>query len=211
MTTITLTDVAIGSGPGAEVAPLSFTVDAGAPTVVAVETDERPMLVSLLLAGRVKPDEGAVTIDSIENVTELRRRTALIDTPFVAEPTPGVSLAVIVAEDLSFAGRPASRNAVAAFLASCGLAESAGVPVRAIGPAARVRLFCELALLRTGVTTLIVTSPERHGGEPSGWYPYLADLGERGITVAVVTDAATSDRLISLGARDAFAATIIES
>jgi hypothetical protein len=89
------------------------------------------------------------------------------------------------------------------FLDEHGLAEYAGLRLRALPSADRVRLFSELALLRPGVSALIVTSPERHGGSPAEWYDSLAAIAERGITIAVVTDAATSDLLRSLGASDA--------
>ena len=77
--------------------------------------------------------------------------------------------------------------------------------MRSLPADARVRLFCELALLRPGVTGLIVTSPERHGGEPALWYSALADIAARGTTILIVTDAVTADALTALGANDATA------
>lgn len=205
MTTIELTDAAIGSGLGAAVPALTLAITHGTPVALAVETDERPLMVSMLLGGRIRPDSGTVTIEGIPDLSELRHRTALVDTPFVAEPSPGISLSVIVAEEFSFSGRPAKRGAVKDFLASHGLADYARIEVRALPPADRVRVFSELALLRDGVEALIITSPERHGGAPAEWYGYLDSLTERGITVVIVTDSATRDILISLGARDALA------
>jgi len=206
MTTIELTDAGIGTGLGAPVPALTLAITPGTPMVIAVETDERPLMVSMLLGGRIKPDSGSVTIDGATDLSELRHRTALVDTPFVAEPSPGISLAVIVAEEFSFSGRAAKRGAVRDFLASHGLADYARIEVRALPPADRVRVFSELALLRDGVETIIITSPERHGGAPAEWFGYLDSLAERGITVVIVTDAASRDLLLSLGARDALAA-----
>jgi ABC-2 type transport system ATP-binding protein len=200
---IDLDSVALGSGVGASVPPLTLSVSDGAPAVITVETAERPMLVSLLLAGRLRPDAGRVTVDGAPDLDELRTRSALVDTPVVAEPTPGLALAGIVAEEFSFAGLPASRSAVRGFLEDHGLADYAREPIRVLPPTARVRLFSELALLRPGVDFLIITSPERHGGEPAEWFDALAAIGERGTAIAIVTDAATSDILLRLGARDA--------
>jgi ABC-2 type transport system ATP-binding protein len=183
---ITLTDAAIGSGLGAPVPPL--TLDAGpGVTLLAVETAERPMLVSMLLGGRLHVDSGSVETDSA--------KVALVDTPVVAEPVPGVSLMSVVAEEFSFTGRSASRSAVRAFLEQHELLGYAKVPVRALPPADRVRLFSELALLRDGVEALVVTSPERHGGNPADWFGTLTAIGERGITVIVVTDLPTAELL----------------
>ena len=203
MTTIELTDAAIGSGLGAPVPAMTLTAGPGAPTIVAVETDERPMLVSMMLGGRLKPDSGRVTIDGRENLDELRKRSALVDTPVVAEPTAGLSLASIVAEEFSFAGKPSSRRAVHQYLHRQGIAEYGAVPIRALPPIRRTRMFSELALLRPGVNALIVTSPERHGGDPAEWYDSLAEIARRGVAIVIVTDAATRGLLLGYGARDA--------
>lgn len=199
---IALESAAIGQGVGASVPETSLEVTDGAPTVIAVETAERPMLVSLLLGGRLRPDSGRVTVDGRDDLDELRRRTALVDTPVVAEPTAGLGLAGVVAEEFSFAGLPSSRRAVREFLAEHDLADYATVPMRALPPIRRVRLFSELALLRPGVDALVITSPERHGGDPAGWYGSLLQVAERGTTIAIVTDAATRGILLGLGAKD---------
>ena len=211
MTTITLSDAALGTGLGAAVRPLTLVVSPGVPTTVAVEGDERPLLVSMLLGGRLKPDSGTVAVDGDPSIDSLRLRTALVDTPMVAEPTPGASLSVAVAEEFSFSSLPTSGRAVRNFLADHGLADYARLPLRALPSADRVRLFSELALLRPPVSALIVTSPERHGGDPAEWYDSLAAIAARGITIAIVTDTATSDLLLSLGARDAFAPVVAET
>jgi hypothetical protein len=215
MTTIRLTNAAIGRGLGAPVPAMTIELAPGAPTVLAVETDERPLLVSMLLGGRLKPDSGSVTIDGSTSIDVLRKRTALVDTPVVAEPTAGAKLEVAVAEEFSFAGRSTSRRAVHRFLGEHSvdgnsvdghsLADYADLPLRALPPTARVRLFSELALLRPDVSVLIITSPERHGGDPSEWFDSLAAIAERGTTVAIVTDTATRAILLTLGARDALA------
>ena len=199
---VELLQAAIGRGLGAAVPALDLIVDGPVPVVVAVQTDERPLLVSMLLAGRIRSDSGRVLIDGRENADELRRRTALVDTPIVAEPTAGIALKTVVAEEFSFAHLPTSGRAVRSFLADHDLADYGSLPMRALLPADRIRLLCELAVLREGVDGIIVTSPERHGGEPAEWYGPLAALAERGVTVAVVTDFATAGMLVDLGARD---------
>jgi ABC-2 type transport system ATP-binding protein len=199
---VQLLQAAIGSGLGAAVPALDLIVDGPVPVVVAVQTDERPLLVSMLLAGRLRCDSGRVLVDGREDADQLRRRTALVDTPVVAEPTAGIALKTIVAEEFSFAGLPTSGRTVRSFLTDHDLADYTSLPVRTLPPADRIRLFSELAVLRDGVDGLVVTSPERHGGEPSQWYGPLAALAERGVTVTIVTDYATAEILVSLGARD---------
>ncbi|MES2093228.1 MAG: hypothetical protein V4531_05380 [Actinomycetota bacterium] len=199
---IQLHQAAIGRGLGAAVPALDLIVGGPQPVAVAVQTDERPLLVSLLLSGRIRCDAGRVLIDGRDDADELRRRTALVDTPVVAEPTASIALKTIVAEELSFAGRAASSRAVRAFLAHHHLGDYASLPVRALLPADRIHLLSELAVLREGVDGIIVTSPERHGGEASEWYGPLKALAERGVTVTIVTDDATAGILVALGARD---------
>jgi ABC-2 type transport system ATP-binding protein len=200
---VTLTDAAIGTGLGAPLPPLSVTIVDATVTVLAVETQERPLVVSMVLGGRIKLDSGAIE----PGYDELRRRTALVDTPFVAEPPAGVPLGIVVAEELSLSGRSGGRAAVSRFLDEHGLAEFEKVDVRALPAVDRIRILSELALERDGVTTLLITSPERHGGLAREWFSYLASLADRGVTVIVVTDAATRDALVSLGAVDALRTT----
>ena len=199
---ISLHEAGIGSGLGAAIPPLTVTITDGQPTVIAVETDERPMLVSMLIGGRVRAESGRVSIDGQDDAAALREATALVDTPFVSEPPAGVALATIVREELSFSDRPTSRGAVETFLRTHMLSDYAKLPVRSLPPTDRIRVFSELALLRRGVRCIVVTSPERHGADPSEWYSTLTDIAERGTLVVVVTDALTRNYLLSIGAQD---------
>lgn len=205
MTHIALEGATVGRGLGAAVPSLSLTIEAGTVSVLAVESDERPMLVSLLLGGRLRPDSGTALIDRRDDLDELRRHTALVDTPVVAEPPAGVPLARVVAEEFSFSSHPASRRDVRSFLKRHGIDDYEKLPIRALPAVERIRLLCELAVLRPGITAIVVTSPERHGASPSGWFDVLAEIAARGTAVAVVTDAATAGILLGLGARDALA------
>lgn len=188
MTTIQLTDAAIGTGLAAALPPLTLTLEAGEITVVPVETDERPMVLSLLIGGRLALSGGSVT----PAAEDRRSSVALVDTPFASEPSAGVALSIVVAEELAFARRASGRRAVRAFLESHGLVEYASVPMRSLPSTARVLLLCELAAQRPGVDVLVVTSPERHGGDPAEWLPALQALARRGLAVAIITDSATS-------------------
>jgi len=192
VTTIELRDAAIGTGLAADLPATSLLIEPGTPTVIVAETSERPMLLSLVLGGRLALTSGSVLIDGRPDAAALRARTALVDTPFVAEPTPGITLALVVAEELSFADRPSGGKAVAAWLQGHGLSYLAQVPMRSIPATERVLLLTELALLRKGVSAIVVTSPERHGGDPAAWYPQLEAISARGISVAIITDSPTA-------------------
>ncbi|MES2169719.1 MAG: hypothetical protein V4479_03205, partial [Actinomycetota bacterium] len=98
---VVLESAGIGEGLGADVPPVSLVVSEGAPVAIAVEGDEQPLFVSMLLGGRLKPDTGAVLLDGRDDAAKLRYATALVDTPWVAEPSAGVTLHSIVMEELA--------------------------------------------------------------------------------------------------------------
>jgi ABC-2 type transport system ATP-binding protein len=192
----------IGSGLAAEVAPLSLSADTGVVAVLAVEGDDRPLHVSLLIGGRLRPDAGQVLVDGADDRDELRRRSALVDTPVVAEPNDDLALRLVLSEELGFADRPSGRAAVSRYLDEHGLLAYGGQPLRALPTADRIRILANLALARAHVDALVITSPERHGGDPAAWFPAIATLADRA-TVIVVTDLPTARQLLALGARDA--------
>ena len=218
---ITCEGVGIGTGLGAPVPSFDYDFDDGipeysadlastvnddpprqpaVPVVIAVQSDERPLLVSMLLGGRIRPDSGRILINGRHDIDELRRCTALVDTPVVSEPSAGVALRIVVAEEFAFAGMPTSARSVRRFLVDHGLEPYSALAIRALPPADRIRIFSELALLRPDVTALVITSPERHGGATIDWYPALQQLAARGTLVVIVTDFATADSLRLLGA-----------
>ena len=187
-----LTDLALGTEPGAPLPPISAVAAPGRPGIVAVETAHTPVVASLVAGGRMRPGSGTLTIDGVADDARIRRSVALVDTPGVAEPFPVMTLRRIVREELAFAGRRSGREAVGTVLDTLGLAAFADTPVERVPTTARVRLLVELALLRDGVDGLVVTSPERHGGHVEDWFGVLLDVASRGITVLLVTSKAAA-------------------
>ncbi|HXR44777.1 MAG TPA: hypothetical protein VN759_08225, partial [Pseudolysinimonas sp.] len=114
---VELRDVAVGRGPAAALPPTSADYRSGSVSVVTTEGDQRPLVLSLVAAGRMKPDAGTVT------PADLARRVALVDTPDVAEHPADVRVAVVVREELALAGRRAGSARARAELARLGLAE----------------------------------------------------------------------------------------
>ena len=216
MIRVTLESAAVGTGVDAALPPVSTRYAPGAPTLFATEGGTRPTVLSLVASGRMGLDAGTVTAADLGprglgspdapddhdrpddrpetplTPAELRRRTALIDTPLVAEHPADVSVATVVREELAFATR--------------GATVPASVPTSVTGyrrfgslsGPERLTLLIELALQRPDVDALVVTSPERHGGEPTAWWRVLCVTAARGIAVLVVTDHATVAHLSSL-------------
>ena len=167
-------------------------------SVIPVETAERPLLVSLLLGGRLRADSGAVLVDGVDDADDLRRRTALVDTPVVAEPTGGIALSLVVAEEFSFAGLPASRGAVRAFLEQHELLGYAKVPIRSLPPVDRCACSPSSHCCATESMPSSSPHPSATAASPPTGTALSPRSPTRGITVIIVTDAATADALAPL-------------
>jgi ABC-2 type transport system ATP-binding protein len=196
--TLELDRVGIGSEPGAALPVVSAVAGPGAPGVVAVETEQAPVLASLVAGGRMRPETGRVLLDGHEDAAAVRAAFALVDTPGVAEPFPVMTVRRVVREELAFAGRRPTRDAVDTVLDALGSAPYADTPVQRVPTDVRVRLLVELALLREGVTGLVITSPERHGGVVADWFAVVRDVAARGVTVLLVTSKAAAETVTEL-------------
>lgn len=195
---LTLESVGIGDGPGAPLPALTATATTAVPGVVAVETEGAPTLASLVAGGRMRPDTGRVLLDGVDDPAGIRAAFALVDTPTVAEPFADLSVRTVVQEDLVMAGQRGSADTARAFLEAIGLAEHEDTRLKHLPTEARVRLLSELAVLRPGVRGLIITTPERHGGDTAVWFGVVRDLSDRGFTILLVTGVAAALHVTSL-------------
>lgn len=166
--------------------PISLSYVSGELTLAEAETAERPTVLGLIASGRMRADRGEVRIDGQTDAARIRREVALVDAPTVSEPPPGVTLQGVVEEELMFAGRWPSRRSALDVLDGLGARDDATTRMADLAPATRIRVLSELALLRPGVTGLVVVSPDRHGGEPTHWNADLTRIAERGIAVLAV-------------------------
>lgn len=193
MTTLEIQGAGIGDEPGAALPRVSAVAGPHRPGILAVETEQAPVLASLVAGGRMQPEHGRVLLDGHQDPARIRQAVALVDTPGVAEPFPVMTLRRIVREELAFAGQRPSREHVDTVLDELGMRDHADTPVQRVPTAVRVRLLAELALLRDGVTTLVITSPERHGGSVESWFAVVRDVTARGVTVLLVTSKAAAE------------------
>lgn len=196
--TLELDHVGIGEEPGAALPVVSAVAAPGHPGVVAVETEQAPVLASLVAGGRMRPDTGRVLLDGHEDAAAVRAAVALVDTPGVAEPFPVTTLRRIVREELAFASRRPSRAHVDTVLDELGLRQWADTAVQRVPTDVRVRLLVELALLRDGVTGVVLTSPERHGGAVGDWFAVVREVARRGVTIVLVTSKAAAETVEQL-------------
>jgi hypothetical protein len=195
---ITLTEVT--KGPKNSALPsTSLEFHSGTVTLARAETERRPTVLGLIASGRMRPDSGRVELDGSTDYSALRSRVALVDAPGVCEPAADVTVAEVVAEELMFAGRIGHRRAVSGVLAALGLAEDGRSNMADLGPDARIRLLTELAVLRDGVEGLVLCSPDRHGGDPLGWWMVVTALADRGYAVLAIAGDASAHAIAAQG------------
>ncbi|KQS17754.1 hypothetical protein [Frigoribacterium sp. Leaf186] len=197
-----LHDVAIGEGPGAALPALSVVADRWTPGFVAVETENAPTLAALVAGGRMHPESGRVTVDGRSDDAAIRASFALVDTPTVAEPFAALTVVQVAREELALAGSRSDKASARLLLDEIGLREHERTRLGALPTELRVRLLCELAVLRPEVRGLVVTTPERHGGDVAAWLSVVHDLVGRDYTVLTITGFAALATIESLPTPD---------
>jgi hypothetical protein len=188
---ITLTAVTKGPKHSA-LPPTTLEFTSGAFTLAPAETERRPTVLGLIASARMRPDTGTVRIDGGADYSGMRSRVALVDALGVSDPAADVTVAEVVAEELMFAGRIGHPRAVSRVLTELGLADQARSDMANLAPRARIRLLTELAVMRGGVEGLVLTSPDRHGGDPLDWWATASGLAERGYAVLVIAGEAAA-------------------
>lgn len=184
----------------------SLEFHTGAVRYAIAETEQRPTVLGLIASGRMKPATGRVTIDGAASNRMLRRTVALVDAPDVSDPHADIALAGVVGEELMFAGRRATPLHARRWLNDIGYGDLASVQIGNIDPAARVRILCELAILREGVEAIVLVSPDRHGGSPDGWWRIAGEFADRGYAMLVIVGGSAAvalERMAELGAVNA--------
>jgi ABC-type uncharacterized transport system ATPase component len=154
---------------------------------------------ALGLSGRLKPDTGTVRLDSQADPALLRRRVAVVDAPGITEPDDALPVQTVVGEELAIAGRKAGRKAVLEWLEEHDAAEHADKRFEHLPIAVRTRLLAELTVARPEVQVVILTMPDRHGGDPHGWFALGRELAAQGYGV-IITCADASARLLDVKA-----------
>lgn len=172
--------------------PVTLTYGTGEAVLARAETEQRPTVLGLLASGRMIPGAGTVTIDGVPDTTRLRSAIALVDAPDVSDPAPNITVGGVTAEELMFAGKPSGPRAVAATLTSLGAGAYARDAIGQVPPTVRIRLLVELALLRDGVRGIVLTAPDRHGGDPNAWWRIALEVASRGFAVLVIAGDASA-------------------
>ncbi|WP_156760297.1 hypothetical protein [Microbacterium karelineae] len=167
----------------------SLEASTGEVTLVPVEGGQRPTLLALILAGRMTPAAGEVTIDGAADPRILRRRVAVVDAPDTSAPVDDLSLATVVTEEFVFSGLRGPRRATRRLLADEDLSDFASTPIGDIPAAARIRVLTRTAAAPPEVEALVLTTPDRHGGDTSDWLETARAWAARRYAVIVLASA----------------------
>lgn len=132
---------------------------------------------------------------------ELRRRSAVVDSPGVSEPDEALPVRVVVGEELALAGAPASKADVASWLAEHDAAAFAGSRFEHLDAGLRIRLLTALAASRPGVELVVLDRPDRHTSDVDAWLDVARAHAERGLAVVVLTATAPDSALPATPAR----------
>lgn len=192
---LTADAVAVAGTRSPLVRATSFTAPPSHVTPVAGDPGYGQVALALALGGRMPLAAGSVLLDGLDDAALLRRHVALVDVPEVSAPEDGLAVHHVVSEELAFAGRPSGRAAVAEFLDRHGVLAAADEPFERLAAQERVRVLTSAAAERAATRVLVVTNPDRRGGDPRLWWPILTAHAASGLTVVVQLTHATMRQL----------------
>jgi ABC-type taurine transport system ATPase subunit len=167
--------------------PTSLSVRSGQVAVAYGDPGYGHTALALVLAGRLKPDRGSVTIGGIAEPKARQGTVALVDVPGVSEPDPKNRLSTIVGEELAMAGFSAQRTKVKSWLGEQGYADFGKERIEDLPGAVRIAVLARLAALRDDVAFAVMSLPELHGGLPEWWLETAKVLTDENIGVLVTT------------------------
>jgi len=193
--TVVVDDVSVAGTHEPFVEHVAFTAPPGEVTVVATDPGIPQVALALAIGGRVELLRGRVSIGGAADLADLQLRTRLVDVADVTAPEDSIALQAVVQEELALAERPASRKAVAAFLRAHDLSDRAARPWEQLPAGTRTSLLLELGAMHPQVRVLVLAGPERHGGDHVRWLDTCQRLAETGLTVIVLTTAASAAAL----------------
>lgn len=165
----------------------SVAVRTGEIVVVEGDPGYAHTALALALAGRLKVDDGRVSLDGEQDRRPLQRAVALVDVPGVNDPDENVRLTTIVGEELAIAGRRAGSRQVRAWLTERGHHDLVSARIEDLSPAERVAILADLAAARPEVEFLVLALPDRHGVLPDAWVDHARRFTDQGLGVLATT------------------------
>jgi energy-coupling factor transporter ATP-binding protein EcfA2 len=197
---ITLTDVRVDGRREPMLEDLDLTWSTGECVLVAGEPGHGHTALALVATGRFQPSAGQVRLAAGDDAPAGRRAgrtarasgratlrdvTAVVDVPGISEPDEALTVADVVAEGLALAGRRSLPTDVSRWLVDHSLTADRSRRIDQVPGVVRTALLAALAAENADVRFLVLTLPDRHGGEPSGWWEVAQTLAASGLGVLV--------------------------
>nr|WP_051876368.1 hypothetical protein [Cellulosimicrobium sp. MM] len=194
---ITLTDVRVDGRREPMLEPMDLAWSTGECVLVAGEPGHGHTALALVATGRFDPSAGEVRLTPASTPSHrsgrpargaaatLRDVTAVVDVPGISEPDDALTVADVVAEGLALAGRRSLPTDVTRWLADHSLTTDRARRLDQVPGVVRTALLAALAAEDPDVRFLVLTLPDRHGGEPSGWWEVAQSLAGAGYGVLV--------------------------
>ncbi|MGP4018825.1 hypothetical protein [Saccharopolyspora sp. 5N708] len=190
---IVATGVEVNGAHGALLAPTSLRARSGHVLLVTGDPNSGRTALALALSGRLRPSRGTVRLDGATDGNALRRSVAVVDVPQITEPDGALPVRDVVAEGLSLAGRRSGHRRVREWLSAC--AAAGEERFENLAGFERTRLLVELGCAARSTKALVLDCPDRHGGDPTGWYSLAARRAECGMAVVVLCNPHSADQL----------------
>ncbi len=168
-----------------------LTLATGECLLLAGEPGQGNSALALVATGRLRPTRGTVTLTGADGPVHgaqaaLRAASAVVDLPGVSEPDDVLTVRTVVAEGLALARRRADPWAVRRWLHEHQLWEHRERRIDDVYGPARTALLTSLAAESPHVRFLVLTLPDRHGGEAAGWWAVARTFAGRGYGVLVL-------------------------
>ncbi|SFJ95407.1 hypothetical protein SAMN05216467_1380 [Cellulomonas sp. KH9] len=197
---LTVDDVHVTGRHGPMLDLPGLTFGSGECVLIAGDPGEGHTALALVATGRLTPHTGTVTLTTADGRStttpaELRAVTAVVDLPEVSEPDDVLTVGTVVAEELALGHRPSGARATRDWLADHDMGDRLGTRVGELDGPRRTALLTSLAAGRPGVRLLVLTLPDRHGGDPSGWWAIAQAFAARGFGVLVQCTRASASHL----------------
>lgn len=183
---IVTTGVDVNGPHGRLLEPTSLRASSKRTLLVAGPPRSGRTALALILAGRLRPARGLVRVDDRAADENLRDRVAVVDSPAITEPEGSIPLGDVVGEGLGLAGLRSGRRAVLSVLEARGLAARRAERFENLTAEERTRVLLDLACASASTEAVILDCPDRHGGDPRGWYAPALHTARAGYAVVVM-------------------------
>ncbi|GAA1710180.1 ABC transporter ATP-binding protein [Fodinicola feengrottensis] len=179
--------VGVRTKRGTALAPVSLTLGDGDLVALTGPAGSGHTVLSLVLAGRLRPTQGQVRLDGSTDQRELAKAVRIVSDAAPFGPDGALPFSVTVAEALQLSGLPANRAAVRGWLVGSGLSDYRNARTDAVPAGQRTALLTRIAAQCPGVKAVVIDAPNGlgKGADAEQCWAALRDITEAGTAIAV--------------------------